>query len=55
MKKRLQEYLEDKLLDFCTTCINDKKNGIGSPLGRTRRKAKVIAKYIKKRWDIKED
>lgn len=53
-KKRLQDYLEDKLLDICTTCIRDKKYGIGSPLGRARRKAKTIARYIKKRWKIKE-
>jgi hypothetical protein len=54
MKKTLQDYLESKLLDFCKTCISDKKYEISSPLGRARREAKTIAKYIKKRWEIKE-
>jgi hypothetical protein len=54
VKKRLQDYLEGKLLDFCKICISDKKYRIGSPLGRARREAKTIAKYIKKRWEIKE-
>jgi len=54
MKKTLQDYLEDKLLKFCTTCVRDKENEIRSPLGRARREAKSITKYMKKRWKIKE-
>jgi hypothetical protein len=54
MKKTLQDYLEDKLLKFCTTCVRDIENETRSPLGRARKEAKTITKYMKKRWKIKE-
>jgi len=53
-KKRLEDYLEDKLLEFCTLCIEDSVGERKSKLGRARKYSKTISNYIKKRWGITE-
>jgi hypothetical protein len=53
-KKNLEDYLEDKLLEFCTLCVEDSMGERKSKLGRARKCAKGISNYIKKRWNITE-
>lgn len=49
--KKLQEYIEDKLLYFCKTCSGGR---VPDKITRARKMAKTMSTYIKTRWKIYE-
>lgn len=54
MKKNLEEYIEERLLEMCSLCIGDREREENYKFSRAKNTAKNITNYIKNRWELIE-